>query len=102
MLFHSLFPHHICQRYVHIDDEKSSGLVPLKLFAGALAAQLLNLADIEEEKELTLAGRKRAFSDVNNLSEESDSSKDRHHEEKGIDIVYTYTMTSGKKLRIAN
>ena len=103
MTFHSLFPYHICQRYVHIFDELSTGMIPIQSFAGALAAQLIKLAQIEGEREIM--GRKREYSILNGRSgdEESDItstlSSDNSHDVDDVEVGLVYTMPCGKKIQ---
>ena len=70
MSFHSLFPHDVCQRYNYAEE---AGTIPMKPFAGALAAQLLKMADEEEEKERMRFKRAADSQEVIELSSSEDT-----------------------------
>ena len=101
MNFHSLFPHHVCQQYNYAEE---GGTIPMKPFAGALAAQLLKTADYEEEKERMRFKRSAKVQEVIelSLSEEtastltlpSNSSVDETIEDKNK----VYKTLSGKRV----
>ena len=76
MSFHSLFPLPILKSYI-----ESKGSIPIKAFAGALSAQLLKLADIEDEKERTI--QKRTVWDlVSSSSEDDDANLQKSSDEE--------------------
>ena len=75
MNHHRLFPHHVAQRY-NVSDSRT---VPVKAFAGSLAAQLFKRVDMMEDRNSDL--RKRTIDDVDV------SFSDNEEEDDGNDIV---------------
>ena len=104
MSFHSLFPHSITQQFNHLDDDGTVPTVPIKSFAGALAAQLLILADMEEKKEKERCERKRLYSILDSASGDGDETvstitlpTDINVEKKNDDAI-SYLLLSGKRI----
>ena len=101
MSFHSLFPQGVCQMY-----SENHGTIPVKSFAGSLAAQLLRMADIEDEEErmrqersswnlhLSSSGESEGIETVS--TEDGDQDKDEMDEQDNSFTDITYSTPAGK------
>ena len=89
-----------------MDDPDAVGTVPIKSLAGALAAQLLKLADIEGEQERIVYKRKFSVLDQSSSEDSStstitlpwDENQDIRKEDEDEDVGVTYIMMSGKRI----
>ena len=95
MVLHSLFPLSVCKRFADIGGDERS--IPLKSYAGNLAAQLLERADIVEEEERMVRKRTILGLETSVSSEaETESIDDTSFDEDDVKGI-TYVSALGRQ-----
>ena len=95
MNFHHLFPHNVRQRYSESDHQH---VLPIKPFAGSLAAQLMKKAGMIEEEE-RLKNKKQVQQEEEKEEEEFEPIYATSVEQEDANDGYvTYTTPAGRKV----